>query len=140
MANSVTGDKEIIERMKQIVREHPKELAQALYEESELLMTKSKEQIPVDTGAAKNSAHVDEPIISFDNVSIELGYGGTATKINPKSGELTTTYLIKLHENMDVRHKVGKAKFLEDPVKEWKSTLVTKLVEKVQTILRRNTI
>lgn len=140
MATNVTGDKEIIERMKQIVRQHPSELAAALYTESELVMTQSKEQIPVDTGAAKNSAHVDAPKIGANEVTIEFGYGGTATKVNPKSGKPTTTYLIKIHEDMDVRHKVGKAKFLEDPVKAWEGDLVFKLLKRVQGILRRNTI
>lgn len=138
--NSVTGDNEIIERMKRIARQHPAELAAALYTESELLMFKSKEEIPVDTGAAKSSAHVDAPVISTNKVSIEFGYGGTATKVNPKSGKPTTTYLIRIHEDMDMRHTVGKAKFLEDPVKAWTPTLVSTLMRRVQTILRRNTI
>lgn len=137
--SNVTGDKEIIERMKAIARGNPKVLAAALYTEAELLMTKSKEEIPVDTGSAKNSAYVEEPKISTNRVSIEFGYGGVATKINPKSGKPTTAYLIKIHEDMDINHPVGKAKFLEDPVKMWRPELVLKLAQRVVNNIRRNT-
>jgi hypothetical protein len=60
-----------------------------------------------------------------------MGYGGPATKINPKTGQSSDDYTLKVHEDLEARHTVGKAKFLEDPVNAAIPTLGDKIAERV---------
>lgn len=90
----------------------------ALFEEANELMAASKRQVPVDTGTLRASGMVEEPIKRGKIYKVRLGYGYGEEK-NPKSGQIAAGYAIYVHENLKARHKVGKAKFLEDPMKAW---------------------
>jgi hypothetical protein len=57
----------------------------------------SQSMCPVDTGAMKGSAYVQE----IEN-GWEIGYGGVAE-----------SYALEQHENLQYHHNVGQAKFLE---------------------------
>lgn len=59
-----------------------------------------------------------------------LGYGGNGDPINPITGRPASSYMVAVHENMDVKHPIGKAKFLEDPVREYASNKFKRTVFK----------
>ena len=80
-------------------------LASTLYIEGESVMAESKSMTPVDTGALRASGFVHSPVTSNNDVSVELTYGGSASK-----------YALFVHENLSATHHVGQAKFLEIPV------------------------
>jgi hypothetical protein len=113
----------------------PRETAAALKKEAEITMTESKLEVPVDTGSLRNSGFVQAPKMFNNNISVKLGYGGVATKVNPKTGELTTQYAIQVHEDLSVRHRVGKAKFLEDPIKRRRNDIARNLARSVDRTL-----
>ena len=92
-----------------------KEQEQALVEEAEIVMGKSKAIVPVDTGALRSTGHVERPKRERSSVDIGLAYGGPAVG-----------YAVIVHENMTARHKVGQAKYLEEP-----------LLSSIKTIQRR---
>ena len=48
-----------------------------------------------------------------------IGYGGKGDPINPKTGRRASSYMVEVHEDLSVYHPTGKAKFLEDPVREY---------------------
>lgn len=48
-----------------------------------------------------------------------IGYGGNGDPINPKTGKPASSYMLKVHEDLSTYHFIGKAKFLEDPVREY---------------------
>lgn len=80
----------------------------ALYREAEGIMNTAKGLTPVDTGALRASGHVNPPDVSGGKVSVELGFGGAAE-----------AYAVYVHEMTWVGHRVGQAKFLEQPLLEW---------------------
>lgn len=88
--------------------------AAAAYEEGEIEMTMSKRQVPVDTGTLRSTGHVEQPSWTSDQVTVGLGYGGPA---GPGFGG-EVGYAVYVHENLETRHPVGKAKYLEDPMRE----------------------
>lgn len=90
----------------------------ALFEEANELMAASKRQVPVDTGTLRGSGMVEDPVKQSKSYRVRLGYGYGEEK-NPKSGQIAAGYAIYVHENLKAKHKVGKAKFLEDPMKAW---------------------
>lgn len=104
-------------------------------QEAELIMTDSKEQCPVDTGALRSSGYVDGDVtVTGSNVSIKLGYGGVATQVNSKTGEPTTSYALQVHENLESHHPVGKAKFLEDPFNAHQKDLSARFAESLKGV------
>lgn len=48
-----------------------------------------------------------------------VGYGGNGDPVNPKTGRRASSYMVKVHEDLSVFHPTGKAKFLEDPVRDY---------------------
>lgn len=92
-------------------------LGRGLYREGQGIMAASQPLVPVDTAALRSSDYVAEPEVleGGRTVRVELGYGGPAAKINPKTGESTDGYALVVHENLEAFHKVGTAKFLELP-------------------------
>lgn len=77
---------------------------QEFYREAEELIAESKPEVPVDTGALRNSGYVEQPQVSGNKITVRCGYGG------PAAG-----YALYVHENLEANHPVGKAKYLEDP-------------------------
>lgn len=48
-----------------------------------------------------------------------IGYGGNGDPINPNTGRPASSYMLAVHEDLTATHLNGKAKFLEDPVREY---------------------
>lgn len=84
----------------------------ALYQEAERMMTISKQHVPVDKGNLRSTGHVEPPYATPEGVEVELGYGG------PAAGGLDVGYALVVHEDLDLSHKTGQAKFLESPMRE----------------------
>jgi hypothetical protein len=133
-----TGITEAQRKINYFLMRFPKDTAAAVKKEGELTMTESKLEVPVDTGALRNSGFVEQPKITNNNISVKLGYGGVATKINPKTKELTTQYAIKVHEDLFVHHRIGKAKFLEDPIKRRRYNILSNINSSVERTLRES--
>lgn len=95
--------------------------AEALYQEGERIMTKSKEQCPVDTGNLRSTGHVELPVVKGKRVTVELGYGGPAAD-----------YAEVVHEDLTAHHTVGKAKYLEDPMREAADGLADRLASYIK--------
>ncbi len=119
------GVKEVKKKLKEYPFKTLKALGRALYEESQVILGESKKQCPVDTGTLRSTGHVTDPEYARSSVDVQIGYGGPAAP-----------YAIYVHERLDVRHKVGKAKFLEDPVKEALPKLPSVISAKVREELR----
>ena len=94
----------------------------ALYAEAQEIMTASKEECPVDTGALRASGHVTLPVVTPTTVSVEMGYGGVAIP-----------YALRQHEEMSYRHTVGKAKYLEDPLRAAESGMLERIASRMRS-------
>jgi hypothetical protein len=108
-------------------------LMKATYAELEDVLKDSLPLVPVDTGALRGSGYVAEPWMEDDHVIDEVGYGGVATKINPKTLEPTTAYALAVHENLEAHHEVGQAKYLEVPFDEHTQNFGSKIAARMKT-------
>lgn len=84
-----------------------REAGNILFKEATKIMNASKPLVPVDTGFLRQSGHVQLPFIQGDRVTVTLGYAAE--------------YAIYVHENLNARHKVGTAKYLEIPFRAWRA-------------------
>lgn len=75
----------------------------ALYREGSRILRESLKQVPVDTGRLRSTGYVSPPIKKLlAGIVVEVGYG--------------THYAVRQHEDVSLRHRVGKAKYLQDPL------------------------
>ena len=121
----VKGTAQVRARLAALVASVPTVVAAALYQEAELVMTTSKDQVPVDTGTLKNSGFVNDPDVNGGEIAVVLGYGGAAS-----------AYALKQHEDLTLRHDDGNAKFLERPVLAAGKGLAARLAARVKSALR----
>jgi len=81
--------------------DYKRALAAAIYQEGFALLAESVKECPVDKGRLRASGYVSPPV-DAENPAATVGYG--------------TDYAIYVHERTELRHPVGKAKFLSDPM------------------------
>ena len=85
------------------------------------ILSNSMAEVPKDTHTLLMSAfyEVSRRRIKVWAYEAILGYGGNGDPINPRTGQPASTYMVDVHEDLTAIHPVGKAKFLEDPVREY---------------------
>ena len=111
-------------------------LGKAAYREMQGVIQDSVPLVPVDTGSLRASNYVAEPEIKGNTVHVEAGYGGVATKINPKTLEPTTVYALQVHENLEAHHPTGQAKFLSTPFEEHYGGMTQRIAADTQREMR----
>lgn len=123
---TVTPPKKLLAKLERYRKDFVKVLAGAMVKEAEDIITKSKKIVPVDTGNLRSTGHVRLPIIDGDNVSVYLGYGGTAAP-----------YAVYVHENLTAKHHEGQqAKYLEQPFNEAKNGLNERVAQRIRQSLK----
>lgn len=90
----------------------------------EEILEASRVEVPKDTEALLNSAFYEvsrrsDTAASTWAYEATLGYGGNGDPVNPKTGRPASSYMVKVHEDLLAHHPTGKAKFLEDPIRDY---------------------
>lgn len=83
------------------------------------ILGESMAQVPLDTSTLMMSAFWEVSGHWKTGWNAIVGYGGNGDPINPKTGKPASSYMMAVHEDLTAVHPIGKAKFLEDPVKEY---------------------
>lgn len=91
----------------------------ALVEACNIISENSLAQVPRDTDTLANSQFWEVTGSYKIGWEAVIGYGGNGDPINPKTGKAASSYMLKVHEDLSTHHFIGKAKFLEDPVREY---------------------
>ena len=81
----------------------PGDVAGALFEEGEGIMSQAKTDTPVEFGRLRSTGHVQRPVVRGTAAEVTLAFG--------------TDYAVFVHEIRDAVHTVGRAKFLEAAAK-----------------------
>lgn len=88
------------------------------------ILGESMSQVPKETYTLLMSAYYEvarrsDTALSTWAYEAIIGYGGNGDPINPKTGRSASSYMLAVHEDLSATHANGKAKFLEDPVREY---------------------
>lgn len=103
------------------------------------ILEESLKQVPRDTGTLASTAfysvnrrmstkrYTYEGVVGYAGQS---GAGMSHDRVNPKSGKAASKYVFIVHEDLEAAHpNGGKAKFLEDPVREYGATRFKRVAE-----------
>ena len=113
----VTNGAQIADRLQALEKQFKREFREALTEEALAIFVESQNQTPVDQGNLIGSGVVGEvPNVGGGAKSV-IAYG--------------THYALPVHERVEVKHEVGKAKFLEDPFNEAQEGMVERMEQRV---------
>ena len=82
------------------------------------ILEDSLTEVPRDTDTLASSGFY-EVTGSYKNFEGRVGYGGNGDPENPKDGLRTSEYAVAVHEDLYAAHPIGKAKYLEDPVRRY---------------------
>lgn len=118
--------KKVESALKVIMRKVETGTKKATKAAAEEILSDSLDQVPRDTNTLAKSAYYKVTGSSKAGFTAEIGYGGNGNPINSKTGQSASEYMIVVHEDMNARHPVGKAKFLEDPVHAYQKRMAGK--------------
>lgn len=124
MAVRWTGVGEMRSQLARLRVGTPRQVGAALYAEGWGIMTDSKTQVPVDLGTLRASGTVLQPEHTAGKVTVTIGYGGPAQ-----------AYALVQHERADYQHRVGKAKYLEDPAKAAAPGFAARIAARVRRMI-----
>lgn len=109
----------------------------ALVEACRIISEASLNQVPRDTETLALS-HFWEITGNYKTGWIAtIGYGGNGDPINPRTGRRASSYMAAVHEDLTALHIQGKAKFLEDPIRDFASEKFPRTVfQHIQSSMR----
>ena len=112
---------EVVGNIKKLDHTIPLVAAAALYQEALVEQKKSMKRTPVDTGALRDSHQTSLPRWKGQNLEV------TIKVCDPAAG-----YAVIVHEDMEAKHVVGEAKFLENTIKESAPFLLARIAKRMQ--------
>ena len=90
------------------------------------VLNESLEIVPVEFGTLKNSGKVGRPQNTAEGLTVEVSYGGAASK-----------YAEIVHENPNARHESGKSyHFLKIPFDKAKTTFASDIKKRIVFYMR----
>jgi hypothetical protein len=117
----VKSPSELMRHIRAFALNYPSIVARKCDEEFGQIGGEAQEETPVKTGQLRGSLLVEPAQVADGMISITLGFH--------------KNYAIYVHENLEAYHKVGKAKFLEDPLMRHLQTFPKELVDAVEQSL-----
>ena len=123
---TLEGDKELVRALQTAVAKSPMAVAQAIWEEANLIFAKSQVLVPVDTGALRGSGGVSAPQDAGQGYYVDIYYGGPAAP-----------YALLVHEIIGNYHNPPtQAKYLEQPFMQSLSELQNHISRRIIDIVR----
>jgi len=118
MSIELTGEKVLVKNLREMEKKYPEATLNASYQEAINIMLVSQFEVPVDLEVLIATGFVTLPSVGAGGGDVEFGYG--------------TDYAVFVHEDLDATHIVGKAKYLEDPVKRSSSGYISRMAKDIE--------
>lgn len=123
----IDGDEQLVNALKSGSQLAPRAIAQAIWEEANLIFAKSQILVPVDTGVLRGSGGVSAPQMGNEGYFVDIFYGGPAAP-----------YALYVHEIIENYHKPPtQAKYLEQPLMQAQSTIQQNIKDRIIDIIEK---
>ena len=123
----LNGDEQLVKALKSGKEKSPQAIAQAIWEEANIIFAKSQILVPVDTGVLRGSGGVSAPQMGNQGYFVDIFYGGPAAP-----------YALYVHEIIGNYHNPPtQAKYLEQPLMEAMDGLQSRLKGRIVDIIEK---
>lgn len=123
----LNGDEQLVKALKSGKEKSPQAIAQAIWEEANMIFAKSQILVPVDTGVLRGSGGVSAPQLGNQGYFVDIFYGGPAAP-----------YALYVHEIIGNYHNPPtQAKYLEQPLMEAMDGLQSRLKGRIVDIIEK---
>lgn len=122
-SSMMVGAGPLLEQLRKLEAESPREFGMALQAEALKAIADAKQQVPVDTGRLRNTGFVMPPEVANGRIQVRLGFA--------------TKYALAVHERTEVKHPVGKAKYLTDALTARRAGFRERLLARIQTLVAK---
>jgi hypothetical protein len=122
----VKGIDKILEKLDDFPPDLEKEISRVMFREANIVIGESKRLVPVFTGALRASATVLKPETKAGVITVQMGYGSFAVQ-----------YALKQHEDLTLHHRIGRAKYLEEPFNANKKEFRNEIIKAVRDYVNR---
>jgi len=123
----LNGDEQLVKALKSGKEKSPQAIAQAIWEEANMIFAKSQILVPVDTGVVRGSGGVSAPQMGSQGYFVDIFYGGPAAP-----------YALYVHEIIGNYHNPPtQAKYLEQPLMEAMDGLQSRLKGRIVDIIEK---
>lgn len=122
MADQVLyGVVELERNLRGIADAQPHKIKWALKSEFRIELNEAIRRCPKKTGALRDSAKLEEPVVNDDEISIFLTFGDESVE-----------YAVPVHEDLEAIHPIGQAKFLESTILESAPYMGRRLANRIE--------
>lgn len=122
---TLEGDDELLNLIRVAKERSPQVVAQAIWEQANLIFAKSQNLVPVDTGVLRGSGGVSAPQSDASGIYVDIFYGGPAAP-----------YALYVHEIIGNYHKSPtQAKYLEQPFMEAMTDVQKNITDRITDII-----
>ena len=129
----ISVDYDVIAFIKENLRNLPERQRvagqKAMLQCAEDLLEKSKDLVPVDTGALKENGHIER---LSDGSGYAVVYDITAGERNPRATDKDFKYGALQHEELSFHHDIGQALYLEIPYESNKDDYKAKIANAIR--------
>lgn len=113
------GVEEMRQKLERVTRGMNRAVERALREEAEEIMRRAKNEfVPVDKSTLKNSGFVNDVVRDGDDISVTLGFGGSAEAYALAVHEHPSEHSPRSWGDRSVNFTRGGPKYLEKPLNE----------------------
>jgi hypothetical protein len=100
-----TGIYKTLADLKKLQAYSPAEFGRALMAVAEELVPECQAVTPVESGTMRDEIHAEGPIFTAKNIQVRI-----------ITGPLSAAYALVQHEDLELLHRTGEAKFIERPL------------------------
>jgi len=101
------GENLMRSKLRRIAKDSPDEFARAQYQETQVETAESRRRTPFDTGTLRGTVQTEGPERQGKHIITSVSAGGPAAP-----------YAVYVHEDLEVEHPHGQAKFIESTLNE----------------------
>lgn len=117
MPFKVKGLREMRANIRKVQKNLPAQMREAVKAEAETILAEAKARTPVRTGQLRASGRV---VMAEDELKAAIVFG-----------DEIADYAVQVHEDLEAKHEIGEAKFLERPLMEAAPDLAARLARRI---------
>lgn len=102
------GQRQVAAFLNGLARRNPRAAQSAVRTVGEVDLTEMKKRTPVALGNLRDTGRIEET----DGIGIRWAFGGTTVR------NVFVDYAVEVHENLEMFHRVGQAKYMESVLSE----------------------